>query len=64
MLTSQQAISGLAPFGPISTVSLRFVHKSVHKSSDDVGSGLSDISAFYGSNTSSGLPPCAGASAK
>ena len=26
--------------------------------------GLSDISASYGSNTSSGLPPCAGASAK
>ena len=40
------------------------VDKSVHKSSDDVGSGLSDISACYGSNTSSGLPPCAGASAK
>src|ERR1700694_3011152 len=29
------APSCLAPFGPISTVSLRFVHKSVHKSSDE-----------------------------
>ena len=26
--------------------------------------GLSDISTCYGSNTSSGLPPCAAASAK
>jgi hypothetical protein len=32
--------------------------------SSAVGSDLSDISASYGSNTSSGLPPCAGASAK
>lgn len=29
-----------------------------------VCSGLSDMSACYGSNTSSGLPPCSAASAK